>query len=751
MMSEITLSMSELLQSAWCSVLLCLFLLPGGYVSARLFLPFAKRCSHAEQLCWSLCLSVPLALLIAELAGRYLTFPWVLALFAALAAASCALRPWSYPDGSERRMLHKHSSRWTLTFLGIALVCSVFILFWLLDVQIGERTFVPTVIADWSVRVPLVRASTTGYVPPTNPLSALDSSATPLRYYYFWYVLCGDAARLAHVSGKAALSASVVWAWFALLASVCLALRYLLGVRHRAYAVLALLPLSVIGLDLIPTLAIILSHVGHQHMDLEWWHNDRTPGFLTTLFFAPHHIAGLICCFTALSLFAALECQPEIHAVSVHGTDATDRRPLQPTSVSLLRTSILVAVCFAACVGTSTFLAFTFVIVGLLWFLDTARRRQSRYMASLAGTIILVWFLSRPFLRELHTNGSAAHGFATFAWRSDDFVRMFTYRAHAMAAHPAIALISRQPAVLLLDFFELGFFAFVAGHQFKAELLPSLRGAINLDLGRRLLWFTFIGSSVVALSLSSAVTQSANDLGMHSGMVVRYVLMLWSVPWLAKRWKRRNALAQDLWQSKLIVWSAGACLICGFLGTLYNVALIRLFWPLAERGLIHGPTDIMLSDDLSKRLSSIRSAWRVSDALPLDARVQFNPTGILQPAFAYFSNRQIVASDSGCGTSFGGSLTSCAPVSAELHFLYGTQTVPTMVKSIPVYEPVTTVATTEDFARVCRDLNLSELMATSTDHAWDQPTSWVWTVTPSFTSAYVRVFRCPTRMPVISP
>ena len=95
---------------------------------------------------------------------------------------------------------------------------------------------------------------------------------------------------------------------------MCLALKYLVGLRQRKLALLALLPLAVMGLDLLPTLAVVLGGHGHQHMDLEWWRNDRTPGLLTTLLFAPHHIAGLVSCIAALTVFACCQHRADENA-----------------------------------------------------------------------------------------------------------------------------------------------------------------------------------------------------------------------------------------------------------------------------------------------------------------------------------------------------------------------------------------------------------------------------------------------------
>ncbi len=721
----------ELTQSVLCTAAFAIFLLPPGYLAARLLnLKNMREKSGAEQLLWSVALSVPLALLLTELLGRVLPPNGVLAFFFLLALAAIVL---VFIDISRRSARTTAGiSKQTYLACGAALLLGAYLLLTLIDIQIGSRLFVPTVLTDWGVRIPLVEAAIRGHVPPLNPLSALTAAAPPMRYYYFWYVLCAQPARLTHTLPSGVLAASAVWAGFALLAVSFLTLKYFTAIRENLQrkCLLLLLPMLVIGLDILPTIAIYLNRSSNPYLDIEWWHADRTPALLTALVYAPHHIGGLVCCFVA---YLVLVAEPD--------------RTLPATSWSFTQvagSAILAGAGFAACVGTSTFIAFIFVLASLLWAVDLIRSRQFPQLGTLAASGILAWLFSRPFLHELKSGSSAAHGFAAFAWRSSSYAQEAFQRHHILNTHPFAAFFARQPFILILDFSELGFFAFVAAFQFRRELLPALRKRLVLTLGQRALWAIFLASSIAWLFISSAVTSSGNDLGGHAGLLLRFILVLWSPPYLIELWSLRSTFFQLPLRRQLAPTLAVFCLALGLAGGLLDAVLHRVYIPLFDAGLMKRPVGTLTSDHLGERFLAIRSTWRELDRLlPSDARVQFNPLGAMQPALSRYSNRQLVASDGGCGTAFGGDYDLCAPVRAQLRHLFDEEKDPIVIDDITLAARPETVATAADFDRTCHDLSLSAVLVESTDPVWDQQGSWATTLKPAIAMPTVRAFLCP--------
>ena len=720
-------TLAELTQGLACVFAFALFLLPPGFLFARLIdLNRMRSRSREEQLLWATVVSLPLALVLSQLLGRVLPPHGVLLVYGVMALASLAMVV--YGSRTPHAALTPSMRRGTYAAYLVAAFWSAYALFATTTIRIGDRLFVPTTLSDWAVRVPMVASAIRGPVPPLNPLSALHGVAQ-LRYYYYWYVLTAEPARLLHLPPQAALAASCVWAGFSLLAAIFLCLKYLCGDRNsfRRRILFVLVPLVSIGLDILPTALVFMRH-SHPRLDMEWWRIDRTPAFLTTLLYAPHHIGGLVCCLVA---FLALV---EVSTATSLG---------KPSFLFLASRALLVGIAFAACAGTSTFLAFIFVIVCLFWSADLLRTRQFRPLILLAVAGVIAWALSHPFLHEMGSGSSAAQGFASYAWRSAQIVRALFKAKHILLHHPVLSSIAQQPLVLLMDFFELGFFFFVLVDRFRHELLASCRGRRAMQPGQRALWAILLGAGVCALFVSSAVTQSANDLGMHAGIVVRFVLLLWSVPYLERLWASRHNFTRSTPTHKLVIATALACLALGFAGGLCGLAMNRLYFPVEEAHIFHPPSEELTDDHLGARLFAIQSAWQTLDrSLPGNARIQFNPTGLMAPAMSFFSKRQIVASDGGCGTAFGGDYTRCPPVDLALHHLFGTQPKSTQVEGFDRFPPSLSPASAADFAQVCNDLSLDTILVDSTDPVWQQPSSWVWTLTPEIAYPTLRVFPC---------
>ena len=99
-------------------------------------------------------------------------------------------------------------------------------IFSLIDLQIGERLYYPIINLDYSVRTAFVNSLTHTGIPPENPFFQAGHSA-PLRYHYFWLMMCSLVQRLGGgtVGPRHALIGGTFWVGAALIALLALYLR----------------------------------------------------------------------------------------------------------------------------------------------------------------------------------------------------------------------------------------------------------------------------------------------------------------------------------------------------------------------------------------------------------------------------------------------------------------------------------------------------------------------------------------------
>jgi hypothetical protein len=717
-------STPEIIQSYAAVLIGALFFLAPGYLFACFtqFFQFDQR-SRNEKALWSLALSVPLSLVLAVVLGRYLSAPIAPLCFIALGIAALIL----LITRRNRSLSTDPNLRSTRTAVVLFLSLAVLLPLATADIQIGHRIFQSTVVYDWSVRVPLVRAAIEGGVPPLNPLSALNAGhAAPLHYYYFWYVLVAQICRIAHVDARAGLAASTVWAAFDLLAVVFLCLKYLGLVRQRipSRCLLSMLIACVMGLDLIPALIMLLTPGIGLSLEMEWWHPDRSPSWLSTALYAPHHLAGIASC--VLGFLA-------IVSIGKQGESGEPKRP-PPWFLH----AMVAGICFAAAAGTSTFVTLIFGIICLLWAAQSLLQRDGRTIATLACAAFLSFALDYSFLREMLHRGATAptsSGSAPLihlALRNDAFV-VFTLAKHHIAQHNLLfSLFLRAPAIALLTFAEFGFFAFVFVHQLRRDLLARH----PLTTSQRALWTIFCGAALVALFLSSAA-DGPNDLGMHAGMVLKFVLLLWATPWVADVLKQRHQFHAFSARHKAALLATVTAFVLGLAGSLYQLVMERALFPLQEAGILHKKMDIYPISGLSYRLYDVKTAYQqAASSLPRDASILFSPDSPLVPALGLYATRQMIAADPKCGTPFGGDPHRCTAIYPSLQSFFGTTTPASPGEPLPPQVPTPTLQ------ELCRSLHASAILLTSADPVWNAPHNASWQSQTLYANRSTRILTC---------
>jgi hypothetical protein len=369
-------------------------------------------------------------------------------------------------------------------------------------------------------------------------------------------------------------------------------------------------------------------------------------------------------------------------------------------------------------------------IICLVWAADLLRQRRFQTIAALAISAVTALLLAHTFLHELGNTGAAAASGppVLLRWRNEDFVLLYMAKYHAITTHTALNHLLAQPAVLLINLFDLGFFAFVLVARIREDRRRTLSPS------ERTVWAIFLGTLIPYLFLSSASIASPNDLGVDAGFLLRLTLQLWAVAYLYRRWKSHTALPR----------LAIVCIVLGLSAQLVQIVWQRIYFPLVASQTLHKQLDVLTTDHLSERLYNIREAYQ---SIPASAgSIQYNPISPMQPALTFYATHQIAAFDHGCGTGYGGNYDLCQSIMPQLVALYG--------NTLPGFDQgkagndrqdaaAPAIATAADAQNICRTLHVSILVAESTDSIWSQPTSWVWTLPTIAANPTVRIIPCP--------
>lgn len=734
---SINLTLSEATQAVGALVLLGLCMLSPGYLlTLTSWLPYGL--SWRERVLWSTAMGVPTAVGLSVWGQRLFSRNTVDVCFGLLIASALAAFIHRQRQSSNLLLTPARGST-----AGIAVACSLAALalycgLETVDLQFGHHLYLSTLITDWSPRVGMVGGAMRSSVPPLNGLSTISSRgigfAPHLRYYYFWFTLVAQVAAPFQFRPQAVLTASCVWAGWGFLAPCLLVLKYLLDIRQRwAQAGLVFFGLvCVLGLEILPTAVLWFSGSYHPLQEMEWWRPDRTPSFLGMLLASPHHLAG----------FGSLLCGTLLLFILNQRASSDDSLNV----LSIILATAFAGFFFAVASGLALFPTLCFAFGLSFWAIDLLRRQQWRTLITLAGAGATALLLAHGYLSELSTGSSAAKGLLGFAWRSDSFAAVEMARfTHVRASTAFTSFLLRQPAVALLDFMEFGFYLFVLGAAVRNELLRPGR----LSPGRCLWWALLFGAAVPAFFLSSVATSGPNDLGFDSGFLFRLCLQLWAVDWVRAHWARRRD-PRTPWQQVGVACALSLAAL-GLAAQLYQILSIRLYFPLVGSGRAHKQMDILTQDHLSQRLYNIYAALeqfdrKVPPSRPDTEAIQFNPIGVLLSPQVYFNTHQIASWDTGCGTSFGGDYSRCAPIFQSMLFLYGNTergALRSRARNTAQDGAADRVATLADLDAVCRQLKLRAVVADATDSIWSHPASWVWTGPALVANSTVRVIGCP--------
>jgi hypothetical protein len=611
---------------------------------------------------------------------------------------------------------HETLPRWLAGLWRVPRVWRIIPAVWLLvaigslvNIEFDNRLYLSFSNFDHTTRAAITDAISRTGVRPLNPFYGLGSLA-PLRYHYFWFLLCslvtqmsGALVSSALVSSQQAIIASVVWCGWSLIAMAPLYLRFLhgqSGAALRRCSLVAVALFTVTGLDLIP-LAIYSITVPEVFPELEWW-NEQVASWYGSLIWVPHHVGALIACLIGfLVLWDA-------------GTTRSLRRRIAGSS--------LAGIALASATGTSIYVALVFVIFLCVWFLVTLARRWWNHTSALLMTGVVSILLVRPYLHSLAGGTSPKPGTAAAAAVSS-FVRFdvrqfnpLTDMTHGAAFTPLKVAMMRLAVLPLNYFLELGFFGiasivFLIGLRKCRPLRPGVIAGI-----------TMAAVSVLVCTFLRSGTLEGNDLGWRGFLPAQFIMLLWAAELMVQEGTRAEAVGRNFrsWWLRSPVWAP--LIVLGVLGTCYEVVMLRTYFVLNDADKVW-PTMYAPDRSFGVRALELRRAYDALDQiLPRTARVQSSPEHrYFDFYFGLYSNRQTVLGDGACGAVFGGDPAPCPAALAEVSEIFD---------GGPDWETV---------RDTCRKLSIDALVVTDFDPAWGFQ-SWAWQTTPVISEDHVRVY-----------
>ncbi len=677
---------------------------PGYLLALALNLFNFRRKSGAEQICWAVSLSFGAMPIIAYLAGRTIGLGAIcwLSVCAGLTVTllSCMGRS---------RSTWPRSNRWLVA--GLTFGWIAFVIVSLVEIQVGKRLYFSVAMFDQSYRVAFTEAVARTGLPPANPLY-FPGRAAPMRYYYFWYVLCASVMRIAGVTARQAFIASSVWAGFGLVAILGLYLRHFLAVVQgiRRQTILTAGLLLVTGADLFPAIGSLFAQRA-LNGEMEWWSEDQISSWIDSLLWVPHHVASLLCCLLCFLLLWRT------------------REPSSPFQQCVAL--VLAGVSFASAFGLSIYVAFGMALLMLAWGLWLLFRtpRGLRKCVSLAASACVATLILLPFLLELmtgHAGNSAppAHVFQLGVRRIIDpnLITGLPIFASLRGVHPAMLDVAMRLALILPGMaLELGFYAAILFIDRRGRKSEPIVTAMYLSICG-LTMITFIRSAVIG----------NNDFGYRAALLPQFFLLLLGVHVIGNGWLAKSGTNIPLTRVKR--WLLSALLVLGVAGTAYQTIMLRLFLPLEasrpETGFANLPSDIFQA---RQAFAAMRRT------APADAVVQFDAVSrgadargdVVSPGLFYErallmdSGRQVLNAEPECAVEFGGDVSPCAEIRSATQRLYDAE------------------APSADQANgYCDHFGVTYLAASHLDPAWGDRGGWVWTLQPAAAEPGFRILRC---------
>ena len=498
----------------------CLTVLPGYTLGWMLnVLRFRQR-----EALFRLTISVPLAIalgpLLSYFIGRWISLGAACLFYGALSVAAIPL----IVTGRRNRLPHP----WLIAaWCVLAMVA-------LSDMQIGQRLYFSIIGLDYAVRTAFIGSISTFGLPAQNPFF-YPGHAVFLRYHYFWLMQAALIHKVGapYVDARQALIGGTMWCGIGLISVIVLYLRFFRLGAHRLHrqVLMAFALLTVTGLDIVPAgLLLLLVKRGLIRVmppSIEWW-NDQVDGWLYSVLWEPHYVAGLIACLLGFLVISEARGGRRQRIVS----------------------GVIAGLAFATSVGAAIYVAFVFALFLVIWSVVVLVKRWYDEFVVLAVAGATAALCSLPFLAGLRVPGSGG-SFLYLTVRSFLLVDILAHMLHF--THLWQAYLANLLFLPLNYFMELGLFFAVGVLEWrrlqKMERLRRNDLALAVMALISVMVCTFMRSGVIA----------NNDLGWRGFLIAQFVLLI-----------RAAQLLPGVKSKKLLILAA-----LGFAGTIYSNTMLK--------------------------------------------------------------------------------------------------------------------------------------------------------------------------------
>lgn len=527
-----------------------------------------------------------------------------------------------------------------------------------------------------------------GGAPPLDPFFLRDD---PAGYYYYFYVASALVARLGLglLDARAAFAGQIFWTGLALVS-----LLHLLAQRTglaRALSPLLLrraLPSALLvvgGLQILPV-ALIAAGAGVWLAQTAWW-GEQVTSFPLSVLWVPHHVAGLIACWTGLLLL--------VNAIARGNRAPHDRA----------KAVALAASAFASAAGLSIWVTATACAAIAAWLAVLALERRWQALGLILAAGLGSILLSLPYLWELvHFRAQAAFPVALH-------VRGFHFTDAALA--PGLAQTLARIAMLPLGYaLEFGLLALGAAIYWRDRAQPLPVSGTARE-ARRVLALTGLAGLLVATFCKSTVI--SNDLGWRGVLFAQVAATLWSLAAFAPL--AREALGTRRLPRHELARVALVAALLGVATVGYDLTGLRAYAALGLGGIPDIVRDHAIDRDLRRAYEALAAS---PEAPPV---LQHNPDADRTFAYGLYGRARVAVSDRHNGMIFG-----AAPSAVHMR----------VADIVPIFQGA--LAETEARRRLAVH-RIGALVVTRADPLWQDEAAWIWSAPVLFATANVRVVR----------